>query len=226
MLAIFLLFLVLLPTAWADCKTGLAAYAKEDYSAALAEFKGATDGCSEYALGVLYERGRGVTQDRAEALKWYRLAADQKYALAQYNLGVMYTRGNGTPQDYKEAVKLYSAAAEQGLAVAQYNLGMMYAQGRGVEVDVQQAAKWYVKGAAQGDVDSQFALAYLYEYGEGVPQDYVQAYTWYGLVLTKFDKAAVAIKGRDNVAKNLTPAQIAQADAAIQAWKPVVTPAP
>jgi TPR repeat protein len=33
-----------------------------------------------YALGVLYAHGRGVPQDDAEALRWYRLAAAQGLA--------------------------------------------------------------------------------------------------------------------------------------------------
>jgi TPR repeat protein len=44
-----------------------------------------------------------VPQDHQEAVRWYRLAADQGYADAQYNLGVMYYKGQGVPQDYGEA---------------------------------------------------------------------------------------------------------------------------
>ena len=61
--------------------------------------------------------GQGVPQDYAEAVKWYRLAAEQGYAAAQYNLGVMYDNGQGVPQDYAEAVKWYRLAAEQGDAM-------------------------------------------------------------------------------------------------------------
>ena len=34
-------------------------------------------------LGLMYESGRGVPQDYKEAIKWYRLAADQGFARAQ-----------------------------------------------------------------------------------------------------------------------------------------------
>ncbi len=40
----------------------------------------------------MYDNGQGVPQDYAEAVKWYRLAAEQGYAYAQYNLGVMYDK--------------------------------------------------------------------------------------------------------------------------------------
>ena len=46
-------------------------------------------------LGVMYANGEGVPEDDAEAVRWYRLAADQGDADAQYNLGVMYANGEG-----------------------------------------------------------------------------------------------------------------------------------
>ena len=64
----------------------------------------------------MYNNRRGVPQDDAEAVKWYRLAAEQGYAEAQSNLGVMYNNGRGVPQDDAEAVKWYRLAAEQGYA--------------------------------------------------------------------------------------------------------------
>jgi uncharacterized protein len=54
-----------------------------------------------------------VPQDYSEAVKWYRLAADQGDAQAQCNLGLMYAAGHGVPQDYVSAyVWLNLAAAE------------------------------------------------------------------------------------------------------------------
>jgi TPR repeat protein len=73
-----------------------------------------------------------VPQDYKEAVKWYRLAAEQGNADGQTNLGVMYANGQGVPQDFKEAVKWYRLAAEQRHALAQSNLGLMYSKGRGV----------------------------------------------------------------------------------------------
>ena len=78
----------------------------------------------------MYDNGQGVPQDYAEAMKWYRLAAEQGHAKAQHNLGIMYDNGNGVPQDYAEAVKWYRPAAEQGQVDAQNNLG--YRGGRGI----------------------------------------------------------------------------------------------
>ena len=62
----------------------------------------------------MYLNGQGVPQDFVQAVKWYRLAADQGYASAQYNLGYMYSNGQGVPQDYVQAHKWYNLAAAQG----------------------------------------------------------------------------------------------------------------
>jgi len=70
----------------------------------------------------MYANGRGVTQDFAEAVKLYKEAADQGYAVAQDNLGIMYNEGHGVPQDLAEAVKWWRKAAEQGNASAQDHL--------------------------------------------------------------------------------------------------------
>ena len=67
----------------------------------------------------MYADGEGVPEDDAEAVRWYRLAADQGLANAQYNLGVMYADGEGVPEDDAEAVRWYRLAADQGLANAQ-----------------------------------------------------------------------------------------------------------
>jgi uncharacterized protein len=44
-----------------------------------------------------------VPQDDAEAVKWYRLAADQGDTSGQDNLGSMYENGEGLPKDFAVA---------------------------------------------------------------------------------------------------------------------------
>jgi TPR repeat protein len=45
-------------------------------------------------LGTLHQFGWAVTQDYAEAVRWYRRAAHQGFAPAQHNLGAMYHNGD------------------------------------------------------------------------------------------------------------------------------------
>ncbi len=80
----------------------------------------------------MYAKGEGVPQDYAQAMSWYKKAAEQGNAFAQFNLGLMYEKGRGVPQDDGQAVVWYKKAAEQGHAIAQYNLGVMYAKGVGM----------------------------------------------------------------------------------------------
>ncbi|MEO2195917.1 MAG: tetratricopeptide repeat protein [bacterium] len=61
----------------------------------------------------MYANGRGVPQDDVEAVRWYRLAADQGLAGAQRNLGFMYANGRGVPQDYVQAHMWFNLAASR-----------------------------------------------------------------------------------------------------------------
>jgi hypothetical protein len=55
-----------------------------------------------------------VPQNYAEAVKWYRKAADQGLAGAQNMLGFMYDLGHGVPQNYVRAHMWFNLAAAQG----------------------------------------------------------------------------------------------------------------
>ncbi len=98
----------------------------------------------------MYATGRGVPQDDAEAVRWFRLAAEQGHATGQYNLGFRYDAGQGVPQDAAEAARWFRLAAEQGDASAQSRLGLKYATGEGVPQDYVSAHMWLNLAAAAG----------------------------------------------------------------------------
>ena len=102
------------------------------------------------ASGSCTPTGDGVPEDDSEAVRWFRLAADQGDAEAQYCLGIMYRNGDGVPQDYAEAVRWLRLAADQGVALAQAILGIMYRKGEGVPQDYAEAARWSRLAADQG----------------------------------------------------------------------------
>ena len=62
----------------------------------------------------MYRKGEGVLQDYFEAVKWWRLAAEQGDTGAQNNLGTMYLEGNGVLQDNVRAHMWYNIAATEG----------------------------------------------------------------------------------------------------------------
>jgi TPR repeat protein len=134
------------------------------------------DAESQFKLGSLYSRGKGVSQDYGEAVRWYRKSAEQGYAKAEFNLGSMFRAGKGVPQDYAEAEHWLRKAAEQGNERAEEGLGFLYYRGEGVPQDYGEAARWYRIAAEQGDANAQYVLGYLYYYGFGVQRDRVHAH--------------------------------------------------
>ena len=103
--------------------------------------------------------------------------------------------------------------AAQGNAWAQHNLGVLYDNGRGVLQDYVKARGWYEKAAAQGNAWAQHNLGALYDNGRGVPQDYVKAYMWLDLAAAQLTSNGkkLAVDNRDDAARRMTPAQIAEA---------------
>lgn len=115
--------------AYAGYAEGLAAYNKKDYESALKEWqKVADDGNvdAQNNIGVMYEKGQGLTQSDEQAIVWYTKAANQGSASSQFNLGIKYYKALGIPQDYKQAFFWFKKAAEQGDPRAQFNIGLMY----------------------------------------------------------------------------------------------------
>jgi TPR repeat protein len=109
------------------------------------------DAGAQFRLGGMYDSGQGVPQDYAQALKLYRLAAQQDVS-PQHKvfLGAVYENGLRVPQDYAEAVKWYRLAAEQNYPLAQDMLSTMYENGQGVPQDYILAHMWANLSAAGG----------------------------------------------------------------------------
>ena len=120
-----------------------------------------------------------MPQNNDEALRLYRLAADQGEAIAQSNVGAMYYHGIVVPQSYAEALKWLRKAADQGHPFSQLNLAQMYKTGDGVPQDYAEALKWCRLAADQGNADAYFQLGVLYAAGAGVPQDDATALSWF-----------------------------------------------
>ena len=70
-------------------------------------------------LGMKYARGLGVPEDDTEAVRWYRLAAEQGHAESQWLLGTMYEDGDGVPEDDVLAYMWFNLSGAQGHVSAQ-----------------------------------------------------------------------------------------------------------
>ncbi|MBI5387419.1 MAG: sel1 repeat family protein [Verrucomicrobia bacterium] len=116
---------------------------------------------AQFNLAVYLEKGTGVKQNVAEALKWYQRAAEQGNSAAQFNLGLKYSRGEGVPQDQVAAAKWFNLAAAKGHSKAQLVLGRMYSAGLGVKKDPALAEKLIRDAAAQGLEQAKLELVKL-----------------------------------------------------------------
>jgi len=145
-------------------------------------------------------------------------SAEQGNATAQNRLGLLYNQGQGVPQDPLLAKQWFEKAAEQGDAGAQVNLGTLYLLGQGALESDQMALFWFRRAAEQQETLAFAKLGFMYEHGRGVTQDFVQAHMWYTLSAARGEKRAFA--SRNQLAKQMTPAQVAAAQQLAREWKP------
>ena len=170
----------------------------------------------EVAVALL--DGVGVTRDPAAAVPWLTRAADAGLAPAEFRLGTLYERGIGVARSRDTAKAWYDRAAGRGHVKAMHNLAVLLSEA-GEDRDLARAVAWFEKAARHGLVDSQFNLAVLYVRGLGVANDPAAAYRWFALAARQGDQEA-AVR-RDEVGKELSPADRGAADLAIAGWTPV-----
>ena len=175
------------------------------------------DARAQFEVGAIYTEGRAVTQDYAEAGKWYERAAAQGFVPAQYRLGNLYEAGQGVEKDIEVAKLWYQRAAEAGNRMAMHNLAALYAGGLLGEQQFETAAEWFAQAAAKGMTDSQFNLGMLYARGLGVEQDFAQSYKWFSLAARNGDKDAA--QARDDMAKSLNAEQVSTINTEVGVWK-------
>ena len=120
--------------------------------------------------------------------------------------------------DYATALNEWRPLAEQGDPSAQFRLGLLYENGEGVPRDFAKARLWYEKAAVQGEAKAQFYLGIQSAFGEGGPLDLVQAHMWYSLAAGNGNAHAPGY--HDDLARQMTAAQIAEAQRLAREWKP------
>lgn len=134
----------------ADYEKGLTAYKAKNYPLAMTEFTSGNavgNALAQERVAYMYRKGRGVAKDKEEAIKWYRLSAEQGYAKAQFELGFMlWGKGGISSRKFKsgalvkggykytvkgddknqvESYKWVNLAAEQGGSLGMGNAKMM-----------------------------------------------------------------------------------------------------
>ncbi len=94
--------------------------------------------------------GISVKRDFHEAIRWYKMAADQNLAEAQHRLSELNFNTKGEIQTPEEVAGWLKLSAGNGFALAQYHLAEAYLDSDGVEYNYNLALEWYGKAAAQG----------------------------------------------------------------------------
>jgi hypothetical protein len=125
--------------------------------------------------------------------------------------------------DYATALKVWRPLAEQGDAPSQNMLGILYEAGQGVPQDYAEALRWFQLAAERGDPSAQNNLGSMYEDGEGVAKNYVLAHMWFNLAAARDPYPVwrdLYAHDRDEVARLMTPDQIAEAQRLAREWKP------
>jgi len=153
---------------------------QEQYSEARPLFQkacsgGDMDGC--YQLGLLYELGKGVTEDYAKARTLYQKACDGGDMDGCYELGLLSDLGKGATQDAAKARTLYQKACDGGNLHACVSLGLLNEIGDGGTQDYAQARTLYQKACDGGEMSGCDYLGTLYVFGKGVTPDNAQART-------------------------------------------------
>jgi len=105
--------------------------------------------------------------------------------------------------------------AKAGQLWAQYEVAVRVANADGVRdpPDYAYAATWCRRAAERGHAGAQAMLGIMSHRGQGVPRDDVEALKWLTLALRQQppERDAYAV-WRDEIARAITPAQIAKAE--------------
>jgi hypothetical protein len=186
-------------------------------------------------LAYYHEAGLAVAQSEAEALRWYRAAAEGGNDYAPFALGEMYREGRGVARDWQLARRWYEVAMARGNAEVEARRPMVELLSYAVsdEVALNRALRAYQRGdfaaafgqfeplAVAGDAVAQLYLGELYRSGRGIDADPVRAHMWLSLAAERLPVGADrdrAAADRDAVARKLTGVQLSEAERRAREW--------
>ncbi|PZO12165.1 MAG: hypothetical protein DCE87_15120 [Betaproteobacteria bacterium] len=134
----------------------------------------AGDTDAQFRVGVAYDFGKGAPRDGKEAMKWYRMAAENGNAEAQNSFG----SGLQAEKRYAEALAWYEKASSRGHALATNNLAYLYDMGLGVKQDRLKGFELYAQAADLGSAEAMWNMANMHGSGQIGEKDMVAACVW------------------------------------------------
>lgn len=134
-------------------KEGLSLFSNGEYQRSLQVIgRQALDGYAnaQFAIGAMYQEGKGLPKDEQQAVQWFKIAAEQGYSLALQHMGWAYGTGSGVESDPVESRRWFLRAAAAGDGTSQFMAGDMLLKGIGGPVDRQLGIHWLTKAAGNG----------------------------------------------------------------------------
>ncbi len=124
---------------------------------------------SQYQLALIYDLGKGIPRNAAEATYWYRRAARNGHPEALLALGKAFQSGQGVLPDNRIAAENYWRAAERGNVEGAYRFASMLKDGIGVSQDLPRALKYYSLAAETNYEDAAEQVSRLKAMGVRLP---------------------------------------------------------
>lgn len=132
-----------------------------------------------YSLGVCYENGWGVEQDRIKAINFYRDAAPLGNYIAKSVLIDLSKKAIDMPLDYIEAQKLFAEASKQYDRRAFFYLLHCYDELGASRLETDSLISLYQQAAEKDNLQAILSLAYFYGNGHGVLKNPLKSFDLY-----------------------------------------------
>jgi TPR repeat protein len=172
-------------------------------------------------VGYFYLDGVGTDRDPGKAEQLFLRSAEQGNQNAMSELSLYYSLGFiGCCPNQQKAMYWTMRLAALGNLQAEVELVRAYSRGEVVQRDDKQAVHWALLAAEQDSTEAFLFLGYATKQGAGTERNLVEAYKWFSIAAahTKAAEGAEAVRQRDEIARQLTAAQLRQAQRMALEW--------
>lgn len=139
-----------------------------------------------WLLGKLYEEGRHLPYDQAQAIELWQKAANKNFGPAMYEIGRLHIEGKHLAPDKDKGLALMRDAAVIGSTSAQYYLATSHEKGADVPRDLERSRQLYQLCASAGDDLCQFRLGrLLLQRPDRANYQYLQGLAWLSIAASK-----------------------------------------
>jgi TPR repeat protein len=151
---------------------------------------------AEGIWACLLDDGKVVKRDLTEAMRLWKLAAENGNASAAAQYGSKLIWSSEVATNPVEGIKWVTKAAEQDIPKALCELGICYDQGiAGVAIDHSKARELYLRAADRGSTRAMLNLGKLYSTGQGVKRSESDAFYWCNRAAENGSAPAQALAG-------------------------------